>query len=156
MEFTRKELEIAFNNNGKIKDFNTFIKSIEQERQQEKEKRESTVDVYHIFKDTGGKSLGDFIEYAVRQDKYDAVMAACNDDLDDSGVEYTEYLKIGDKVYKANLHCSAEWCGDWSVRANTPGKVTLKSFGEVKNYEVAMESKGRDGVVHTLTIKLTN
>lgn len=154
MEFTRKELELAFNNNGKIKDFNSFVKSIEQGRQQEIEKMESTVEVYHIYKDTNGKELGDFIEIVVSDDKYDTVMNACDDDLDDSGVDYIEYLKIGDKLYKVNLHCSAEWCGDWSVRKNLPGDITIKSFGEVKNYDVLKEYKGKDGVVHTLNIQL--
>jgi hypothetical protein len=153
MEFTRKELELAFNNNGRISDFTSFVKSIEYAREQDKVKRSSVVDVYLIFPDTGGEHLMDFIDEVISENNSEYARDQ-SDVIPDEGVNYSAYIKIGDKIYKCNVFCEAEWCGEWSMRCNIPGSATIKSFGEVKNYEVVKEIKNNKGEVQCICIKL--
>lgn len=54
------------------------------------------------------------------------------DGLPDEGVDRTIYVKIGDKIYEVKLHCEAEWVGDWSVRKNLPGDVSIISITEIE------------------------
>lgn len=70
------------------------------------------------------------------------------DGLDDSGADETMVFKIGDAFYEVDLHCKAEWIGDWSVRQNVPGEVTVESVREIKSFEIKKESEGSIELVY--------
>ena len=53
-------------------------------------------------------------------------------ELSDDGDDYEFYIMIGDKVFETIIHCEAEWVGDWSVRKNLVGKISLSKITEVK------------------------
>lgn len=62
--------------------------------------------------------------------------------LDDEGADETVVFKIGDNFYEVDLHCEAEWVGDWSVRKNLPGELSVTSVKEIKKYEIQSEGDG--------------
>lgn len=57
-------------------------------------------------------------------------------DLDDDGADDIIYFMIANKLYEVEIHCEAEWCSDWSVRANLPSTVSVKSITEKTDYEI--------------------
>ena len=64
------------------------------------------------------------------------------DGLDDEGADETLVFKIGDCFYEIDLHCDAEWVGDWSVRKNLPGKVSVEAVREIKEFQIESETEG--------------
>lgn len=54
------------------------------------------------------------------------------EDIPDEGVSKIDYAKINDKFYQFKISCEAEWVGDWSVRANTVGRMTISELKELK------------------------
>ena len=52
--------------------------------------------------------------------------------IDDEGVDYEYFIMVGDKVFQVDVHCKAEWVGDWSVRKNLPGEVSVVNITELK------------------------
>ena len=54
------------------------------------------------------------------------------DNYPDEGSTEILYAKCGDKYYELEVHCDAEWVGDWSVRANVTGSASVKSVKEIK------------------------
>jgi len=63
-----------------------------------------------------------------------------SDGLDDDGADETIVFKIGDNFYEVDLHCEAEWVGEWSVRKNLPGKVSVSAVREIKNFKIEKEA----------------
>lgn len=59
--------------------------------------------------------------------------------LPDEGVDKIDYYKVGDKLYEIELHCSAEWVSDWSVRKNLPGDVSIGEIKEVKDFTISAD-----------------
>ena len=64
------------------------------------------------------------------------------DGLPDEGVDRIEYFKIGNEIYEVDLHCEAEWVGDWSVRKNLPGEVSATSIKKITDFEILQEYDG--------------
>jgi hypothetical protein len=58
------------------------------------------------------------------------------DDLPDEGVSVDDFVMVGDKLFKLKVHCSAEWCGDWSLRCNLPDEITVTSITQIKKFDV--------------------
>lgn len=63
------------------------------------------------------------------------------DGLDDEGADETMVFKIGDAFYEVDVHCEAEWVGDWSVRKNLPGEVSIEAIREIKSFKIEKEEK---------------
>lgn len=59
--------------------------------------------------------------------------------LGDAGVDAIKYIIIGNNLYEVELHCTAEWVGDWSVRKNLPGKVSVTEITKIKSFEISKE-----------------
>ena len=62
--------------------------------------------------------------------------------MPDEGVDRIEYFKIGNEIYEVDLHCEAEWVGDWSVRKNLPGEVSATSIKKITDFEILQEYDG--------------
>jgi hypothetical protein len=56
--------------------------------------------------------------------------------LDDNGEDKVFIFKIGDNFYEVDIHCSANWVGDFSVRKNLPGDLSIVSIKEIKEYTI--------------------
>lgn len=111
---------------------NKFIE-VEKKRKIEKAKE---IDVLFVYDKLSEEAEGDFewfIDSIVENEDWFDNFA---DDLDDDGADDTIYFMIGDKLYEVGIHCEAEWCGDWSVRANLPGTVSTTTIKEIKGFEV--------------------
>lgn len=63
------------------------------------------------------------------------------DGLDDEGADVTNVFKIGDAFYEVDLHCEANWVGDWSVRKNLPGDVSVEAMREIKKFKIEKETE---------------
>jgi len=61
------------------------------------------------------------------------------DGMDDDGADDTVYFKVLDKFYAVDIHCEAEWVGDWSVRKNLPGDISVMDFREVTPIRIIQE-----------------
>ena len=124
--------------------------AIEQERiLTEKKERESRLEGYHNHPDldeTLGGTLSlpitayeDFITKEVKayREWYDTFMQ--DGGLPDGGVNKIEYFKVGNKIFAVKLHCESQWVGDWSVRQNLPGRVSVVSIKEIVDYELLVD-----------------
>ena len=61
--------------------------------------------------------------------------------LDDDGATETMVFKIGESFYEIDLHCEAEWVGDWSVRKNLPGDLSVLDVREIKEFTIEEQTK---------------
>lgn len=94
------------------------------------------VEVCYIYPAiTDGMYIESFIQKHVKEHN-DGYFSYFKEDLDDDGAEMIDYIKIGDKFYAAEIHCTAEWYGEWSLRCNLPDKITVKSVKEVTEYTI--------------------
>ena len=59
--------------------------------------------------------------------------------MDDDGSDDIMYFKVLDKFYEVELHCEAEWVGDWSVRKNLPGDISVTKIKEVIPIRIVQE-----------------
>ena len=100
----------------------------------------SKIRVENIYPEPNdGKTIKNFIKSIVKKGDWYDVFA--DEDLDDDGADINDYYMIGDKLYDVELHCEAEWCGDWSVRANLPGEVTVVTIREITHFEILEKNK---------------
>ena len=76
------------------------------------------------------------------------------DGMDDEGETITEFLLVGDKLYLVDIHCEAQWVGDWSVRKNLPGDISVESVKEVEGFDII--ERTADGVRVKLHHLVTN
>ena len=150
-KFSASAIERVFKEQ-KIKcDFNTFITAlidVEKKDKAEKaaiEKEESLkIHVEMVYpalkKDV---TIEEFIEELIdeRDDWYDHFQVDAEGGMDDDGEDDTLYYKVGDKFYEVEIHCEADWVGDWSVRANLPGDVSVVSIKEIENFEIVETKK---------------
>ena len=150
-EFTIEDLELAFNSTEPS--FKEFLKDLKDNKILENEKVNNSFDIifdYHRVevedvsvdnKDYPG-FLSDAITELANEDNYDTVMGNCdNDVMDDDGVAYIEVYTANGRYYKVELFCNAEWCGDWSVRANLPGDSNVTKIFEIVEYDVLVEKE---------------
>lgn len=126
----------------------TFIKSLNkqvdlrkaEEKRQKKLEAQKPIEV-HIESDEIIKSPEDgmthkeAIEDKVENNDYRDLFYD-SDGLDDSGADDVVYFKVEDKFYEVEIHCEAEWVGDWSVRKNLPGDVSATKITELTKYKV--------------------
>lgn len=116
------------------------IKALKKQKASEKEKRQSLLCSIKEVKDIENEydsdwTLEDVISEEVDcyiNDKLSLHDIFAQDDYPDEGVTGTFYIKYGDKFYELEIHCGAEWIGDWSVRANVPSGTNIKSVKEIK------------------------
>jgi hypothetical protein len=91
-----------------------------------------------IYPEIGIIPISEFIQDKVENcDWYDFID---EEYIPDEGADTEELFKIGDKLYNVKLHCEAEWCGDWSVRANLAGDISITEIEEITDYEVLQET----------------
>jgi hypothetical protein len=127
-----------------------FIKSLKQKDKDRKKAEDEKPIHVEVYSDAIITELehGWTPEEAIRE----SVSSAKNSDvyhdifydpkgLDDSGADATVYFKGMDKFYKVELHCKAEWVGDWSVRKNIPGDVSVTKITELTNYTIKAEEE---------------
>ena len=126
-----------------------FIKAVEQQEKNRKETKKAIeaampeiVDVYSeaiLPELEEDETVEEVIENAVDSNDYHD-MFYDPDGLDDYGADDIAYFKVGDKFYEVELHCEANWVGDWSVRKNLPGEVTVLSVKELPVFKVLDEN----------------
>jgi hypothetical protein len=90
----------------------------------------------HIFPELPESyEIDEFLEECVEENDYHDTFYEY-EGMDDGGADDVVYFKVADKIYEVKLHCEAEWVGDWSVRKNLPGKVSITSIKEIENFEI--------------------
>lgn len=143
MNYTEEIIRKVFENNKIPFPADDFISALKDEkklvdkRQEEKEEiRKLTLTVHNIYPATDMK-IKQFLkqEVANLSDGYRDLFYD-EDGMDDSGEDTEDYFKVGGKIYEVKLHCEANWVGDWSVRKNLPGEITMISFKELTDYTV--------------------
>jgi hypothetical protein len=156
--FSKQAIEKAFKENGikfPLKDFIKSLKTVSKinivkKKAIKKKPKFKTIEIYSNNIHPALKSgitLEDFIEEVVDNGDY-FDMFDTERGMSDDGGDDVEYHKVGDKIYKVSLHCEAEWVGDWSVRKNLPGAVTVTDIKEIKNFKIIKTEKSY------ITIKL--
>jgi hypothetical protein len=117
-------------------------------RRKAEEAKFKKIEIYeHNIHPETTEDVTNFLTERVKNGDYYDLFA--DDDLPDEGSDDVEYHKIGDRIYELSLHCEAEWIGDWSVRANVPGEITITSLREITDFEVI---EARDSYI-TLRIR---
>lgn len=59
-----------------------------------------------------------------------------SDGMDDDGATVSEYFLVGDRLFLVEVHCEANWVGDWSVRKNLPGSIRVESIEEINGFDI--------------------
>lgn len=76
------------------------------------------------------------------------------DGMDDEGETISQYFLIGEKLYLVDIHCEAEWCGDYSSRKNLPGPVGVESFVEVEGFDIVEKFESNGDCEPSVRVKL--
>jgi hypothetical protein len=115
----------------------------EEKTRKDEKKRRININENNIYPDLdndtyGGDTYEERIKSIVDEedDYFKDKLYGC--DIPDDGSDFDEYLKIGGKVFLVDIHCKADWCGDWSVRANLPGELSVTGIKEIE-YELIEE-----------------
>lgn len=146
--FNIQLIEKVYKENNIPFPFEKFLKSLMVEKKKEddnllatikEEERKHKAHFVYSEVDVDNIDYESFIKKEVKE--YDYWYDFFDFELPDEGANTTQYFKIGNKLYEVETHCEAEWCGDWSVRANLPGKVAVISIKEITNYEILEEAK---------------
>ena len=101
------------------------------------------IEVYDhfIIKDESTEDVGELLDNCVPDmDWFDTFYE--EDGIDDDGEDIEEYMLVNDRLYLVQLHCTAEWVSDWSVRKNLPGDVTQHGFKEIEIDTISIDSDG--------------
>ena len=147
-KFKKEDIETVFKEKNIQFPLEEFIQALTQKElaRQKAYEEELAIEAakpesFEIYKEaileapTPGTRVEDLIISAVKNnDYYDLFYDS--DGMDDDGEDATVYFKVGDKFYKVEIHCEADWVGDWSVRKNLPGNVNVESIKEVSVYTV--------------------
>jgi hypothetical protein len=129
--------------------FDDFVKELEaidkSEKVDEKKKKDDEAkkrEVHHVFSELPAdyESIDDFLEEKVDEYEWHDTFYD-SDGIDDDGADTIEYFKVGDKIFEVDLHCEAEWVGDWSVRKNLPGDVSITDFNEITDFTILEEDE---------------
>lgn len=116
------------------------IEKLEAKRIKEEEDSKLCVEIV-IDKLPDGKTVQEWYKEYINENYYgDAFYRS--EGLPDEGDDLEEYIMIGDKLYLGDIHCEAEWVGDWSVRKNLPGEISVTKITEIKNFEVIEVKEG--------------
>lgn len=149
MSYSKNDLELAFNSKDETFDafFDKFNGIKNQEQLEEEAKAIEEAKCYDFdehncsinkeFSNVDG--LKKIIRTLIKDSNYDAARNMVDDydaGLPDEGVDYVEIVKVNDIFYKVEVHCEAEWVGDWSVRKNLPGDFTITKLHEVTEYSL--------------------
>ena len=78
-----------------------------------------------------GTTYEEYIEEIVEENEWFDYFYDSNG-MDDEGADYEYFIMVGDKAFQVDIHCKAEWVGDWSVRKNLPGEVSVVNITELK------------------------
>lgn len=139
------EQEIKF----PIEDFINALKAnAKRRKQKEKEIEDSKPNFVEIYSPAIIQDLEDdetpeeAIENSVENDDH-AYSDLFYDEkgMDDEGDNAIVYFKVLDKFYEVEIHCEADWVGDWSVRKNLPGDVSIVSIEELKTFKVQEDTE---------------
>lgn len=144
--FSKQAIEKAFKENGIKFPLKDFIKSLRNKEKPKTSKKKTvkskpkfkTIEIYKenihpILED--GVTIEQFMEEVVDNGEYYDLFYD-SDGMSDNGADDIEYHQVGEKVYKISLHCKAEWIGDWSVRKNLPGNVSVTEIEEIKDFKI--------------------
>ena len=105
-------------------------KKIEDDLAKEEATKRYVEDIYpELPKDITYKR---FIEKIVEEKKWWDYFYEYDESMDDDGADYEYYIMIGEKAFEVIVHCDAEWVGDWSVRKNLPGEISVSKITELK------------------------
>ena len=115
-------------------------RDLKKQKTLEREKRQNLLCSIEEVKDINDEYGSDWILEEVISEEVDNYIndKCCLHDIfgydgyPDEGVTEIFYAKYGDKYYELEIHCGAEWIGDWSVRANVPSDTTIKSVKEIQ------------------------
>lgn len=130
-------LKLAFEKINANVSFDTFIKYCD-DIQEEQNKE---VEVFNIYETIPSEfeTVEDYIEEIVDKDDIHEIFYD-EDGMDDNGADESVYYMIENKLYCVELHCEAEWVGDWSVRKNLPGDVSITSVKEITDFNIIENS----------------
>jgi hypothetical protein len=81
-----------------------------------------------------GTTHEEYIEEIVEENEWFDYFYDSNG-MDDEGADHEYFIMIEDKAFQVDIHCEADWVGDWSVRKNLPGEVSIVKITELK-YEL--------------------
>lgn len=152
--FSTLAIEMVFNKKNINISFKEFIDTLiieenivkqEQEAKIREEKSKIYIDEVYPPLDFG-ITIEDYIKNIIDNEEWYDVFA--DDDFPDEGIDENFYYMVGEKLYMVELHCDAEWCGDWSVRANLPGDVSVSTITEIEHFEILNKKK------NSVTVKL--
>ena len=149
MKYNKKELMLAFN--SEKTSFIHFLDELKKEKKEKKKKKsiensktfpiemdyifEEEVDLGLSEDDDIVDGLHDFFYEKIDKDRYHLVFDRV-DVFEDEGLDMDIIFKVNGVYYIVNCHCEAEWCSDWSVRANLTGTVNIKSFSKIGYFEI--------------------
>lgn len=136
MTYTDKQLKDAFvDYTGEFEtpdDFRNFLAFVDAQIEKAVSESKSLVDVLDTL-----ESEGQNVEQLLRKVvKYSSGEIFEGMDIDDSGEETDAYYIVDNVLYKLRVSCDADWCGDWSVRANLPTDSKILSMNIIDSYEV--------------------
>jgi hypothetical protein len=140
---------LNINNDEFFKVLNEETAKITEARVQKEVEKSKTkrIDDDYFFELSEGDTIEEFFEELADDDNIREFFC-CEDEIPDEGLEDVIYVKVGDKFYEVEIACDAEWIGDWSVRANVVGDVSINSFKEIEEYEIVSSDK------YSITIKI--
>jgi len=138
--FTLSEIEQAFIEAGLLGNFQdlaTILLKIIEVRNTIEMEEASKIEVYEIHPALNLQStLEDTIRKIFKSADIDDAFRGDDDEIPDGGASCIQYIRIGVNLYEVSLHCEADWCGDWSVRANLVGDISVTNIKEIKSFEV--------------------
>lgn len=150
MAKTKEELEAQLNSVQEdllaLQVERNVIKDLEKKEKTLKKKIKDLKPVYVDVDDQPILSLSDPTEDSIDELKDEGLKIIGNyggdlfeDDFPDGGEDYEAHFLIGSKLFKSVIHFEAEWIGDWSMRCNVPTNPSMKSWEEIKDFELQCE-----------------
>jgi hypothetical protein len=141
-------IEKVYNNITTKISYDDFLKllitetnSVKELKKKKEEEERSKIYIDNVYPEIDEDiSIDDYLEGIVEEYEWWDVFYD-SDGMPDEGLDDDFYVMVGDKVYKIEVHCEANWVGDWSVRKNLPGDVTINDFNEV-NFELLEKHDG--------------
>ena len=111
------------------------IKKIKAEKKAIELEKAKIKEIFCVLQPSDDMTDQELIELdAEENDWYDKFSDIGGGNFPDEGVQDTEYYLIGDNLYEVELHCDAEWIGDWSVRANVPSTVSVIKVTQITDF----------------------
>lgn len=151
-KFKKEDIEAVFKEKNIQFPVNEFIQALTQKEIDRQKAYEDELaaeaakpDVVEIYSynimaapdESKGETLDALLEKAIKDNRsgyFDMFRGDYDEGMPDEGEDGEDYFKIGDKFYLVELHCDAEWYGEWSLRKNLPGEIHITAVKEIKEY----------------------